>query len=128
MQQMSVTRQRQAGLTLISWMVILVLVGILAMTVIRLFPVYIEHLGVTSSMDSLKSDPDLQGAGVSEIRNGLMRRLDVNDVKRVKADNINITREGTVYSVNVAYEVTVPFIYNVSFLMAFDDTVEIGAR
>lgn len=128
MQQMSVMRQRQTGLTLISWMVILVLVGILAMTVIRLFPVYMEHLGVTSSMDSLKSDPDLQGAGVSEIRNGLMRRLDINDVKRVNADNVNITREGTMYRVNVAYEVVVPFIYNVSFLVSFDDTVEIGAR
>jgi hypothetical protein len=128
MKQRSVTRQQQTGLTMISWMLVFVFIGVIAMTVIRLFPVYLEHMGVKSSLNSLLSDQSLRGAGPSELRNALMRRIDVNDVDRVKSEDITIQRDGNVYRVNIAYEVVVPFIQNVSFLVTFDDTVEVGVR
>lgn len=128
MKTMHVTKSRQLGTTLISWMVLLVILGVVAMSIIRLFPIYLEHMGVTSSMNSLQSDQSLRGGSQSEVRDALMRRMDVNDVDRVKSENVTIQRDGTVYRVNVAYEVVVPFIHNVSFLVTFDDTVELGTR
>lgn len=128
MKQMNVMKRRQAGMTLISWMAVFAIVGILAVAALKLFPVYMEHLSVNSSMDSLVSDQGLRGAGPGELREALARRLDINDVKRVKREDITIQRDGSIYRVNVAYEVVVPFVYNVSFLVSFDDTVEVAAR
>jgi len=127
MKQMDVMK-RQAGMTLISWMVVFAIAGILAVAGLKLFPVYMDHLGVKSSMDSLASDQALRGAGPTELREALMRRLDVNDVKRVKREDVTIQRDGSIYRVNVAYEVVVPFVSNVSFLVSFDETREVSAR
>lgn len=121
-------RRQQAGMTLISWVVVFAIAGVIAVTGLKLFPVYMEHLSVNSSMDSLVSDQGLRGAGPGELREALVRRLDINDVKRVKREDITIQRDGNIYRVNVAYEVVVPFVYNISFLVSFDDTVEVAAR
>ncbi len=128
MKLMSARKQQQTGLTLISWMVVFVFIGIVAMTLIRLFPVYLEHFSVTSSLKSLISDQDLRGAGPGELRTALMKRMDINDVDRVKSEDVTIQRDGNVYRINVNYEVVVPFVHNISFLVSFDDTVEVGAR
>lgn len=121
-------RRQQAGMTLISWVVVFAIAGVIAVSGLKLFPVYMEHLSVNSSMDSLVSDQGLRGAGPGELREALVRRLDINDVKRVKREDITIQRDGNIYRVNVAYEVVVPFVYNISFLVSFDDTVEVAAR
>ncbi|WP_172600412.1 DUF4845 domain-containing protein [Sulfurivermis fontis] len=121
-------KQRQAGLTLVSWMVIFVIAGILAMGFLKLFPVYMEHLGVTSSLESLSTNPSLRGSSPAEIRDALMKRMEVNDVNRVKRDDITIERDGAVYKVTVAYEVVVPFVHNISFLVSFEDVAEVAAR
>lgn len=120
--------KRQAGMTLISWMAVFAIAGFLAVAALKLFPVYMEHLGVKSSMDSLASDQALRGASPTELREALMRRLDINDVKRVKREDVTIQRDGSIYRVNVAYEVVVPFVSNVSFLVSFDETREVSAR
>lgn len=121
-------KQRQAGLTLVSWMVIVVIAGILAMGILKLFPVYMEHLGVTSSLEALAADPSLRGSSPPEIRGALMKRMEINDVDRVKREDVTIERYGNAYRVTVIYEVVVPFVHNVSFLVNFEDVAEVAAR
>lgn len=121
-------KKRQTGLTLVSWMFILVIAGILAMAVLKLFPVYMEHLGVTSSLDAISTDPALRGSSPPEIRGALMKRMEINDVDRVKSEDITIERDGHNYKVTVAYEAVVPFVHNISFLINFEDVAEVAAR
>ncbi len=121
-------KKRQAGLTGLSIMMLLVLIGFIAMFLIRLAPVYIENFSVNSSLNSLKSDPETKGSTESQLRDRLMKRFDVNDVNRVKSDDVTIDRDGTRYTIDVAYDVQVPFLYNIDFLVHFDDTAEIETR
>lgn len=121
-------KQRQTGLTLVSWMAIFVVVGILLMGTLKLFPVYMEHMGVTSSLDSLTKDVSLRGASPPELRDALMKRLGINDVTRVKRDDVTIERDGAGYRLTITYEVVVPFVHNVSFLVSFEDVAEVAAR
>lgn len=121
-------KQRQAGLTLVSWMVIIVIAGVLVMAMLKLFPVYMEHLSVASSLEALAGDASLHGSSASDIRNALMKRLEINNVNRVKREDITIERAGNAYRVTVAYEVVVPVVYNISFLLNFEDVAEVMAR
>lgn len=127
MRQMSIAK-RQAGMTMISWVLVFSIAAIIGVTIIRLFPVYMEHLGVTSSLDSLSQDHSLRGATPNELREALMRRMDINDVKRVSREDISIERDGNTYRVSVDYEVVTPFVHNVSFLVSFADTAEVVIR
>lgn len=120
--------QHQGGITMISWMILFVLVGFFAMMGIRLVPVYLEHFSVASSLKSLSEDTELRGKSPGELLNRLQRRLEVNEVTSVTADDISITREGDVNKVNVEYQVDTPFLYNIDFLIKFNDTVEVSAR
>ncbi|WP_092995850.1 DUF4845 domain-containing protein [Thiohalomonas denitrificans] len=116
---------REQGITLISWIVILGVIAFLTMMVLKLFPVYIEHMAVTSSLESLAKEKEPMGP--SEIRSKLTKRLNINDVESVKRTDIEIERGRGVYKVGIAYEVRTPFISNIDFVVSFDDRVEVRA-
>lgn len=118
-------RDRQQGVTLISWIVILGVIAFLTTIVLRLFPVYIEHMAVTSSLESLAGEKEPMGA--SEIRTKLMKRFEINDVENVTRKDIKIESARGVYQVNIAYEVRTPFISNIDFVVSFDDHAEVRA-
>ncbi len=116
---------RQQGLTMISWIMVLGVIAFLTMIVLKLFPTYMEHMAVASSLESLASEAEPMGP--TEIRSKLMKRLNINDVENVKRKDIKIERGRGVYKVGIAYEVRTPFISNIDFMVTFDDRVEVKA-
>ncbi len=129
MKQLRAMKGRQEGLTMISWVILIAVIGFFALFIIKLFPIYMEHFDIKSSLHSLATDADVRGGGgAASIREHLDKRLEINDVSDVTDDNITITQDDTGYQVNVTYEVKTSFIYNISLVVHFDDTVEVPAR
>jgi len=114
---------RQEGLTAVSTIALIVLAGFLVLIVLKLAPVYLEYFNVASSVNSLKNEPDLGQKSKEEVYELLRRRFEINDVKRVKKDNVKISRAGTVTTIAVNYEVRIPLLGNVDFLVYFDKSV-----
>ena len=123
-----INRRNQRGMTAIGWMIIIALVAFVAMLVLKLFPLYIEHFSVSSSLNGLASDTDLVGAPPSRLRSSLMKRFDINNVENVHKEDISIERGASGYRVNVDYEVRVPFIYNIDLVVSFYDVAEVPGR
>ena len=121
-------RSKQRGMTAIGWMIIIALVALVVMLALKLFPLYMEHFSVSSSLDGLATDHDLVGAPPSKLRTSLMRRFDINNVQNVHKEDVSIQRDGAGYQVNVDYEVRVPFVYNVDLVVYFSDTAEVPGR
>jgi len=119
------SRKRQQGLTFISWLVILIVVGFMVMIALKVTPVYLEHYAIKNSVESLKQEPLLSRKPLTEIRKMLMRRLDMNSIAFLQKDDILITRAGGVTKISIKYEVRKPIIYNMSLVMTFDDSVEL---
>jgi len=118
-------KQRQRGLTLISWLVIFVVAGFFIMVALRITPVYLEHFAVKQSLESLKNEPFIGRKSIGEIRKMLQHRLDVNSVRRIGKDQIKITRTGGVTTVAINYEERRPVMGNLSMVMTFDDSIEL---
>jgi hypothetical protein len=118
-------RKRQQGLTFISWLVILVVLGFMVMVVLKITPVYLEHYAVKASLESLKSEPLVSRKSITEIRTMLTRRLSINDVHGLSKDNIVIRRTGGVTTVTVKYEERKELVGNLSLVMTFDDSIEL---
>ncbi len=128
MKQLRAMRGRQEGMTMIGWIILIAIIGLWALFIIRLFPIYMDHFDVKSSLNSLKTDADVRGGGAGTIRDHLDKRLQINDVSDVTDDDITITPDGTGYQVNITYDAKASFIYNISLVVHFDDTVEVPAR
>ena len=115
--------KRQDGLTVISILLIVVLLGTAVLLTFRLVPIYIEHFGVVSSLKSMEKEPGMHAKSPGELLEMLRKRLEINDVKRVTKENIFIKRQQRDTRIQVAYEVQVPVVSNISLLVTFDSSV-----
>lgn len=118
----------QQGITIYGLAFILLFIGFVTFTTLKLFPVYMENFTIRASVESLQNEADQQYLGVLAVRTALLKRLSMNNVTQVSAEDISITRDGQVYSVDVDYEVRVPFIKNISLLVSFANHAEVAAR
>jgi hypothetical protein len=117
--------RKQRGMTAIGWLLVLMLVVIFAIVGIKLIPMYLDSFKVTSSLESLANDSNAKGKSGREIRQLLMKRLDVNMVNDVSASDISISRsrEGTV--VEVSYEARRPLFGNLHMVLVYERSVVI---
>ncbi len=122
------TGKYQKGMTIYGVAFILLLIGFVVFTTLKLFPVYMENFTISSSLESLESEPGKQFAGAMDIRHALMKRFGMNNVRQVTRDDISVTREGQIYYVDVDYDVRVPYIKNISLLVSFTNHVEVDAQ
>ena len=114
----------QKGLTAISWLAILSVFFFFVLIMLRLAPIYMEHFNVSGSLQSLQEDRRVVDSDKAEIKQLLLKRFQINDVKNVTGKHIKVTEKG----VQVKYEVRVNVIANVDAVVAFDDFVRLNLR
>ncbi|MBK8162374.1 MAG: DUF4845 domain-containing protein [Gammaproteobacteria bacterium] len=117
--------KQQEGLTFLSLLIVLAVVGFFAYIGIKLTPIYLQHFSVTSSLQSL-AEEESQGLAVGELRSRLLKRLEINSVTHVTEDDIKVRNEANSKTVTVQYEVQEPFYGNVSLLISFEDSVTLS--
>lgn len=119
------SRNKQQGLTLISWLVILIMVGVMIMVGLKITPVYLEHFAVKKTLQSLKNEPLISRKPVAEIRKMLFRRLDMNSIYDLTKDEVTIKRAGGVTTITIKYEERRSVVGNLSLVMDFEDKIEL---
>jgi hypothetical protein len=120
--------RKQHGITLIGFAIVLVIVGFFAYAAMKLVPVYSEYFSVVKSMKSLQSDAGIQNMGIEEIRRKLEPIFDVQyvDENDVPLSSVTLITANGQRSLNVAYSVQKPFIYNIDLLVHFNYTVDLS--
>jgi hypothetical protein len=121
------SRKSQQGMTAIGILMILVLCGFILMIVIKLFPAYMESFKIDSALEGLTSDSRVQGASDAQVKDLILKKLQVDDVDEIKAKDIQIVSEGSKRKVYIDYERRVHMMGNVDAVVTFgDNAVEIG--
>lgn len=123
---MNLSSKRQQGLTLMSILFILGLIGFFVLLTLKIVPIYLDHGKVKSALEALKATPGLESKGEFEIRDSLTKRFSINYVYDVKQDNITVVKHGNYVKVDIEYETVVPLVGNLSALAEFHDTIEAG--
>lgn len=111
-------RKGQQGISLkgaIMWMAILGFLGVMGA---KLSPAYIEYFTVKKMLRAMDEQGDLKGT-VRDIRLAFDKRNAIEDVKNVKPDDLEITKEGGEAVVTANWSVRVPLVYNVSACLDF---------
>jgi Tfp pilus assembly major pilin PilA len=116
-------KSKQAGITLIGFLVVLAVVGFFGYMAMKLIPAYSEFMGVTKAMTQVSTE-GVDGKSLDEIRRNLLFKMDFQyvDDATVQPQDITIERSnGT--ELHVAYDKQIPFIYNIDFLVHFEKSV-----
>ena len=111
-------RSKQQGFELksaIFWMAILGFLGVMGA---KLMPAYVEYFTVKKMFRAMEEQGDLKGT-VRDIRNSFDKRNAIEDVKNVRPDDLEITKEGGEAVVTANWSVRVPLVSNVSACLDF---------
>jgi len=117
----------QFGITFLGFLMVIVVLSFFAYAAMKLVPVYSEYFGVVKSMKMVQSQPGIENKSIDEIRQMMNVQFDLQYVneKDVPMNSIQLITGSGQRSLRVAYQVDVPFIYNVDLLVKFDKTVDL---
>jgi len=123
-------RHKQKGLTAITWIILLGLIGIQLVLALRIFPVYLNYNTVQSIMDELETNPEVRGETPKEIRSLIYRRLQVNNITALQntRNAFKFKKLSDGLQVSVHYEEKGPIYGNLEFVATFDHQVVIPIR
>jgi hypothetical protein len=94
-----------------------VLLGIFAL---KLIPAYMQNAQIKATFTAIANDPDMQKATPRDIRESFNRRSAVDNIKAIKAEDIEIISEDGKPVLSATYSVTIPVGGNVSLYLDFN--------
>jgi Tfp pilus assembly major pilin PilA len=115
-------KKQQAGMTLISWVIVLGIIAFLAAFVMRLFPMYQEYYGVVQVMKGMEKEITANKLTKQQVMLLLNKRFNTGYIFSVKKENIELERGKNnvhVDKIIIDYEVREPFIAHVSLVGSF---------
>ncbi len=115
------TPKLQRGMTGISIMMILALAGFVLAMAFKLFPFYLEGFKVSSTLKGLASDSRVEGASDREVKELILKKLQIDDVDTVTSDHIKIESSGKKRIVSIEYEARVHMVGNLDAVVVFGD-------
>jgi len=116
----------QRGATFIGMVVIVAIIGFGLYAAIRLTPLYLEYLEVVRALEQTAKEHQDETISPQLLRTSLDRRWTVEDIKSIDTKDIEITKKGNGYSMRAYYRAEAPFIANVSLVVDFDKSVDVG--
>jgi len=121
------TQRSQFGITFMGFLMVIVVASFFAYAAMKLVPVYSEYFGVVKTMKLVQSEAGIENKSIEEIRSFMNVQFDLQYVneKDVPMSAIQLITANGQRSLRVAYQVDVPFIYNVDLLVSFDKTVDL---
>ena len=107
---MTVARQAQQGMTTIGLLLVLGIIALIALTAVRVVPIYIENYTIKSVLTSVKDDQKIDAKSKGAIWNSVKKRLYINEIRLIKREHVEITRGNGQTTVTVTYESRRPYL------------------
>ena len=122
------TRNSQRGVSVISVLLLLAILGVGFTIGIRLFPVYMDYYNVKSIMDEVAHSPGIGSKNYHGVWDGISKRLDINDINGITQKNFKMKTVGNQTTLTIKYQVKRHLIANIDGLMSFDYSVHYESK
>jgi len=104
------------------------LIAFFTLIALKLVPIYLDSFTIGSVISDLGKEPGLAAKTPREVATMIERRLDINMVKGLTADDIIIDKVGDTMTISAEYEVREKMVGNVDVIVSFNKSVEVTAR
>lgn len=113
--------KRQAGVTFIGWIILLIPMAIVLYSAIRLVPLYLNQMRVVRSIEQAAEEArNDTSVDPRQIRDTLEKRLDIEGVEFPSVSDIRVAREGEGWVIEANYERVAPLFAGIQLLVTFD--------
>jgi hypothetical protein len=103
--------------TLMLWGALLFVVALVAM---KALPPWIEYGKIVKVVKATAQDGSLKEASVTQVRAAFDKRADIDVIKAIKGEDLEITKEGGDLMITFAYTEKVKLFSNVSLVFDFE--------
>lgn len=116
-------RSRQGGMTMISWILLIGLIGFVGIFGFKLLPIYMDYYAVNKSMIAVAKDVQ-PGESPAQIRVSISNMFDVNSVNVIADKDVNIKIDPDTKAVvlGIDYDARTNFIANIDLMVHFEKT------
>ena len=114
--------KKHRGMGVLSIFLLLALLVGSAIVGMKMVPAYLEYFAIKKAFRNMSGQ--LEGASVKDIKTKFGNHTMIDDIKSVKPDDLEISKEGGKVVVSAAYQVTIPLFGNISLLLDFNPTTE----
>jgi len=122
------TRTNQRGLTLISWMVVIVFVLSQLIIAMNVVPVYMTDSTVKTVLEGLTTDSSAVNMTTKELKSSVLKRLNISSVYSVKPEHVKVKKGRDENTITVDYEPRGPIIGNLEYIVHFKHEVKVRSR
>jgi hypothetical protein len=114
-------KRTQRGMTLLSFVIVLGVVGFFAYVGMKLFPMYSEYYAVKQALRGLQAEPGIANQDPGRIKKLFFRRLNISYSDNVKPDDVKLERSqnGPGWDMTVNYEVRKALVGNLDVVGKF---------
>ncbi len=120
--------QKQRGMTLTSFLMVLIVVAFAIYIGMKLIPMYQEYYSVRSALKGLANEPGSADMDPSRIQDMFFKRMDINYSDHVKPQDVKFERIDGGWRMNVNYEVRRELIGNLDVVGKFDTSQDLTRR
>ncbi len=110
----------QRGVSLNALMIGGAVVFGIAILAMKVAPEYMEYGSVVKAVKATATDASLKDATVAQVRTAYSRRAEMDNVKSLTPQDLDITKEGGELVISFAYTRKVPLFHNVSLVFDFE--------
>ena len=110
--------RRERGVGLVQLIITLAILGFVGVMLAKCMPSYLEYFSVKKMFAAMEQTGETKGT-VREIRSAYERRNNIEDVKSVRPEDIEITKEGGETVLTASWSARVPLVYNISACLDF---------
>ncbi len=111
--------KRQRGVTFVGMIFIAALIILGAIVALKLVPAYIEYATVVQHLREIARSPEARGSP-REIQMLFSKRAQIDNIRVVTADDIEVTREGDSVVLTASYQTKVKLFGNLSACIDFE--------
>ncbi|MEG2804928.1 DUF4845 domain-containing protein [Stenotrophomonas sp.] len=119
------TMNTQRGMTLTSFLVVLIVVGFGLYVGMKLFPMYQEYYAVRSALKGLAKEPGVGKMEPARVQDMFFKRLNISYSESVKPSDVKFDRIDGGWDMQVSYEVRRELIGNLDVVGKFDTNQEL---
>jgi hypothetical protein len=121
-------RQRQRGLGWFGLLFVFAMIGFVALVTMRCLPIYLNQMKIAKAIHSVAADHNLGSSPEStEIYNALQRYWDIDSIDYLKPRDVKVSRTDRGRMLSYKYEARAPLFYNISVVIAFQDSTAMAA-
>ncbi|HEY3859355.1 MAG TPA: DUF4845 domain-containing protein [Gammaproteobacteria bacterium] len=120
-------RKHQSGLTMITWIVLICMIGFIGIFAFKLVPIYMDYYTINNALTVVAKGAN-QGESPAQLKSSIDNVFDINSVDTVKVDDIGIKPDpnGKGMILSLDYDARTNFIANIDLIVHFEKTYTAG--